>query len=635
MINRNYWVYDIETLKSCFTYSAINVDTEEIVQYVIHKDRSDYDELIKHLESCKGQIGFNNINFDYPIIHNFIKCVDGSMTRINTIDFVYGEAQRIIEEQNKVEFNATLSIKSKNVLIPQLDLFKLWHYNNKARRTSLKALEISMNYPNVMEMPIDHKRDDIRLDEIPSILEYNLNDVLATYEFYKRSLEKIDLRKELIKKYNIPCTNFSDSKIGEQLVLKLYCEKTGRDFWEVKELRTYRPRIDVNNLILPYINFKTKEFDDLLTFYKEQSITKTKGDLDYSVILKGFKYDFKSGGLHGCIKSGVYYSDDQYVIIDLDVASLYPSIGVLNELYPQHLGKAFCSIYKDILDQRVAAKKEGNMAISDALKLALNSVFGKSNDIHSFLFDPLYTMTTTVNGQLLLGMLAERLVLSIEDMTILQVNTDGITVRINKDHLELYYTICKHWERLTKLTLEFVEYQKMWIADVNNYGALTTTGKIKNKGKFEVEKMVGNEMAYHKDNSFKIIPIALERYFAKNIPIEETILKHDNIYDFCGRQKFTQDSYGETHTIKYDNTLNPYDYCEKQQRNTRYYISKPGVSFIKQYKKGTSEVINKGFQVTIFNNYIEQENYNIDYSYYIKECNKIIDVLETKQLELF
>ena len=139
MINRNLWVYDIETLKSCFTYSAINIDTLEKVQFVLHKDRFEILELVKHLEECKGQIGFNNLNFDYPIIHKILNNWKYWLAKYRDneeliIIEIYEEAQRIIEEQNKPEFNSIVAIKSKDVLIPQLDLFKLWHYNNKARR---------------------------------------------------------------------------------------------------------------------------------------------------------------------------------------------------------------------------------------------------------------------------------------------------------------------------------------------------------------------------------------------------------------------------------------------------------------------------------------------------------------------
>jgi len=50
------------------------------------------------------------------------------------------------------------------------------------------------------------------------------------------------------------------------------------------------------------------------------------------------------------------------------------------------------------------------MTLSDGLELSLNSVYGKSNDDHSFLEASLYTMKTTLNGQLMLSMLIEKLV---------------------------------------------------------------------------------------------------------------------------------------------------------------------------------------------------------------------------------
>lgn len=646
-MNRNVWVYDIETLKSCFTYTAINIDSEEIVKYVIHRERNDYSELIEHLNECKGQIGFNNLNFDYPIIHYMMNLYwklirnakhsflyDESEQEI--IELIYSKAQEIINAQEIYgSFYKNIAIRHSEVKIPQLDLYKIWHFNNAARATSLKALQIAINYPNVMESEVSHTKEDITLEEVDKILEYNLNDVLSTYEFYKKSLDKIQLRKDIRKTYGLPCANFSDVKIGETLLLSLYSELTDQFDHDVKKGRTYRDSINLNECIFPYIKFESKEFNALLTKLKSTVIVNTKGDFSESVIYKGFKYDFGTGGIHGCIKPGVYTSDDEYVIIDADVTSLYPSIAVLNRLYPQHLGEGFVDVYNNILNQRKQAKKEGKMSISDALKLSLNGAYGKSNSEDSFLYDPKFTMSITLNGQLMLAMLAERLVDNIPDITILQINTDGITVKLPITGyglmIERYYEICKKWEEDTKLELEYVEYSKMIIRDVNNYIAVKTDGKCKYKGAFEIDK------EYHKDPSFRIIRLALSDYFVKGIAVEETIKNHKNIYDFCGRQKFKSDSYGEIAWIDYDQSGNPYKQQQKQQRNVRYYISTGGSTFIKRYTKGTSEYINKGYTVTIFNKYKELpfDEYGINYSFYIKECYKEIEQIENKQLELF
>jgi len=322
-MNRNCYVYDIETLKSCFTYSAFNIDNNETVQYVIHKDRNDLIELITHLKKCKAQIGYNNINFDYTIIHyilNYYK--EWIIKEYNPsiiITEIYEKAQSLIEEQNKPQFNAINAIKLSDILIVQLDLFKLWHYNNKARSQSLKGLEVAMNYPNVMEMPIFHTKDDISIEEVDSILEYNLNDVMATYQFYKLSLDKIGLRNDLNAKYNLKCSNFPDSKIGEQLVLKLYCEATGLNPWDIKKLRSNRLKIALKDCIFDYIKFNTEEFNKIKDIFESLVITETKGSLEHSLIIKGFKYDYGLGGIHGCIKPGVYESNDEYIIIDCDV----------------------------------------------------------------------------------------------------------------------------------------------------------------------------------------------------------------------------------------------------------------------------------------------------------------------------
>lgn len=723
-------VYDIETLNSCYTYTDLDIDTKEIKQFVIHPRRNELNAFLDYYETVDLGVGFNNQGFDYPVIHfMFNKRKEwneelklGIIGVENIIHAIHGEAQRIIDLQNNpTGFFQTVAIKEEDSKVFQLDLFKVWHYNNKAKSTGLKGLEVSMNLDNVMEMTVDHKQFFISDEEIEEVLEYNKNDVIATHEFYLKSKDKIRLRKSIYQKYKLQCYNWNNGKIGEELILHLYCQQTGRNYWDVKKLRSYYNQIELKNCIPSNVFFTEKIFQNILDKFSSKVITmanleddslkKKEGEIG-TILYKDCEITYGIGGIHGVTKKGVYESDDKHIIKSLDVASLYPNLAIILGLYIKHLGEVFIKVYKEgIVDVRMAEKAkpkdQRDMVIIDGFKEAANIPYGKSGDKNSFLFDYNYTFSTTVAGQLYLTMLIERLGI-IPNMKLLMVNTDGMEVLIERKYEGLYSTICSQWEEDINLTLEFVDYNKMVIADVNNYLAFTTTGKVKNKGRFEVDKVVGDEPAYHKDNSFRVVPLALQQYFGYGIPVERTIKNHLNneygtiknhgILDFCGRQKFTKDSYGETIDIQigkkltvltpdnwkdfakkdgwrtlwnednwvkeewfghptidvdragidtkslYETLDSKYNYetnvlnSQKQQKITRYYIHSKGSTFIKRYLKGTSAFIHKGFQVRVMNKLIKKdtlEDYGVNITFYIKECYKEIDKIESKQLNLF
>ena len=84
----------------------------------------------------------------------------------------------------------------------------------------------------------------------------------------------------------------------------------------------------------------------------------------------------------------------------------------------------------------------------------------------SWLYDPQYTFTTTVNGQLMLTMLVED-ILSIPDTSLIQTNTDGATFLIDRAKEAVFNEKCKKWEEQTRLTLEYAEYKEMFVWDVS------------------------------------------------------------------------------------------------------------------------------------------------------------------------
>lgn len=381
----NVEVYDIETLSNCFTYTGYNTKENKWYQFVIHDSINQLGDLYDHIKNdLIMMVGFNNEKFDYPVLHwvltNATKLIRQSSDQI--AKDIYKEAQRII---NSSEYEV---IPDNKKFVPQTDLFLIWHYNNKARLTSLKDLEFAMNMSNIEEMPIHHTQY-VHEHQIQEILDYNKNDVEATYKFllvtlgqtdysiYKNK-NKIELREKLKRKFKIPCSNYPDVKIGEQLMLNLYARATNQNTRDLKEQRTNRDKIYLKDCIPSWCNIKSNEF---LEFYKtvcRTVVTGAKGEFQKSIIFHGIKFDFGLGGSHGCIKSGVYKSDENDVILDLDVSSLYPSIAKSLNLYPAHLGPEFMELYSQFIDARIAEKHkpkaERDNVLIEGYKLLLNGI---------------------------------------------------------------------------------------------------------------------------------------------------------------------------------------------------------------------------------------------------------------------
>lgn len=626
------WVYDIETLSNCFTYTAMQRETKEVIQFTIWKDTNELIPMVKHLASVRGLIGFNNQSFDYPVLHYILTeyktWLELSGDEITSL--IYKEAQEVI-------FDEWSGVKDIYVKIPQLDLFRIWHYNNKARMTSLKKLQIALRYDNVQDMPYKHYEEITTQEQVQEILDYNLNDVDATYEFYLKTIPKIELRKGLYERYGLKCMNYPDSKIGEDLMLKLYSDATDENPRHLRKLRTHRDSFKFAECLPDYTNFTTPEFKALQDYLMEIEVEELKGSFKYSFTYDDFQFDLGTGGIHGCIKSGVYRSTPTHIIVDIDVASLYPSLAIAMGLYPEHLGEEFCKVYEDgIIKPRLKAKKEGDKVMNLGFKLAANSVYGKSNSEYSWLYDPLYTLKTTLGGQLSLCMLSERLMTSVDDLTMLQINTDGLTAIIPRTEKRKFYEQCKAWEEETGLILEYAAYKQMIIRDVNSYIAQSVDGKLKYKGALKpYDEMIKDE-EYHKSLSQAIVQKAVAEYFLNDVSIEDTVMRSTDIYDFC---KTFNASHGWT-----CHTFNPEtEEVTQRQKTNRYFVSTDGEVFRKchtgeKYGYREIEIEAGGSLVTIFNKYEELPilDYNIDYDYYINECYKLvhkIDGTEERLLE--
>ena len=634
-------VYDIETLSNLFTYTGFDAKQKEWYQFVICNWRNETELLYNHLFRDKiCQVGFNNESFDYPVLHHFINHYDEykTMSGQEIAQDLYNKSQDIINQEFSV-------IADKNKYIRQIDLFKIWHYNNKARATSLKDLEVAMNMKNVEEMPIHHTHWCREGDE-ELILKYNLNDVEATYNFLLTTLgkteyslykgkNKIELRQKLNKKFNINCINMPDVRIGEYLMLQLYSRAIGANPYDIKQLRTPRSSIKLGDCIPKWCNIQSKEFNKFLNSIKNTTIKGEKGEFSISILFHGISFDFGTGGAHGCIKSGVYKSNEDLIIYDLDVSSLYPSVARSLRLYPEHLGPEFMNLYEKFIDDRVnekhKPKDQRDNVLIEGYKLLLNGTYGKSGEDTSFMFDRLYTYKTTIGGQCFICMWAERMAKACPELKFIQINTDGITIMLPRNKVDIIRQVNEQLTKETSLVIEEAFYKQMIIRDVNNYiseydDSTPEKEHLKLKGCFEIDK------EYHKDPSMRIVPLALKRYYIDNTPIEQTIRNHTNIFDFCLRLKINSKSKAYFKYLEDGKIIN-----KKLDRTTRYYISNSGGSIIKQFDESRFSGVNVGYSATLFNVYEEKpmKEYNINYNFYITEANKIKNAVSDGQLTLF
>ena len=611
-------VWDVETYPNVFTISAHHAHLPIEWSFEISDWRNDSGAIIQWIHWLKSigarMVGFNSIGFDYPVTHALCRMGQANARTL------YDKAQAIIESQDDNRWMHM--VKPTDRLVDQIDLFLIHHFDNRARSTSLKVLEFNMRADNISDLPFPIGTS-LTQDQLSVLRRYNRHDVLQTIQFYHHSTESIRFREELTARYQRDFMNHNDTKIGKDyFVMEL--EAAGVQCYDYgpqgrQPRQTRRPSIALKDAILPWIGFQEPEFQRVLEWLKEQTITETRGVFkDVVARVKGFEFVFGLGGIHGSVENEILESDEDSVIVDLDVTSYYPTLAIANGFYPQHLGRSFVDIYSHLFEQRKSYPK--GSPENAMLKLALNGVYGDSNNVFSVFYDPLFTMRITLNGQLLLCLLAE-MVMKIPDLRIIQCNTDGMTVRVPREYKRRLEIACEKWQEQTRLTLEQATYRRMCIRDVNNYLGQYETGKVKRKGAYEYE------MEWHQNHSALVVPKVAEKVLLEGAPIRETVENWPDIMDFMLRVKVPRSSSLVIEYREHGDQQHPL------QNTTRYLITKTGGHLFKQMpplkgKELWRQIgVEAGWKVTPCNDITEARGVEVDFDYYVQEVEKLVNGL--------
>ena len=577
----NIQIYDEECFPNIWTNMIHDLDSDLWYFFEV-SDRinqiEEYRSAMRHWNFTKArQVGFNNVGYDYPVSHAIMT----DPTIMNAAD-IFVVSKRIIDTPWENRWDNR--IWESQHIVEQIDLFLIHHFDNGSKSTNLKFLEFVMRLYSIQDLPfkpetfLTHEQMDI-------LIAYQKHDIFATEKFFYESLTAIEFRDELSRQHGKSYMNHNDGKIGESyfvrgLEAKGVAVPTGKN-----KIQTFREYIDIDEIIIPYITFDHPEFNKLLDQMRTERIFETKGANSWTATIDGFDYKIGLGGIHASVSGQIILADDEYEILDLDFASWYPHLSFNNNLYPQHMTAVFCEVYKDLYKERKTHKK--GTTLNGALKLALNVAYGDSNSPYSIFYDPKFTMSITINGQLILCMLADQLI-KIPNLQMIQCNTDGLTIKYPRKYKAQVKLIWKWIEEVTGIELEGAEYSKMIIRDVNNYIAVYTDGKTKNIGAYcydQTNRVSG--LSWNQDHGGLVIQKAACAALIHGTNVREFIMNHDDVFDFFLCTKVAKADKLTLHspiTWGGDVVLEGIA-TETLQNICRYYVSNTGGTLMKEMKR--------------------------------------------------
>lgn len=626
------FTYDLETFFNIFLFvGKFRGDSTPYI-FEVSERKSQRSELLQFLNYLTNanvlMAGFNNVGFDYEIIHDLLN---------NPYSFdytrAYNKGQEIITSfSNNDRFSNRT--RPSDRIIPQVDWYKINHFDNANKGTRLKDLQFAMRSPSLVDLPYD-PHSPLTSEQMDNLITYGWHDVTETEQFGEHCMHLLEMRQELLADGTLTgdVLNFADTKIGVEYLIK----KIGRPKCFIsgsKPRQSFRTTIPFKKVILPKTRFRTEPFDEVLQWFEKQVYECGEGVKPaLSTKLAGVDFDFGVGGVHASVESKIYRANDEMMILDVDVAGMYPAVAIANNFAPEHLGQDFLVAYKQLsIDRKQYAKGSSKNKV---LKLANNGVYGVSNNKYSCFFDPQYMLSVTLNGQLQLLQLAEALS-QIPRLELIQANTDGITAYLPRSYKYLFQLWCDEWQRDTGLSLEHADYQSMYIADVNNYIAVDTRGKVKRKGRYWYPTCIEDyEGVWNKDFSQLIVPKAASGVMIEGGTIAQYLMASVDPFDFMLRTKATGQSklyIGDKQTTK----------------TVRYYISTKGEPMSKTapptgvpgaYKKATKvsdsmyEKIMREIGPGVWDERIHTKNKSVHAErttdickgYLVKECNVASD----------
>ena len=645
-------------------------------RFVLYEDDdTDLFSLLYWLQQKADYFGYNNRKYDRLMLSALLMYYNQFDKPSKLITFLYETSQRVIRSSNNDTLwtdNFTSLILRNNVAFRDLDLFQIFrldHYHKSLKQTSINIKwynlkeyimppigdldrhyyherlpeakgmtdrELNIHYRNVFERFIPR-------EYLQEIADYNDNDVYIVAELIRMNQEEVLLRYRISEEYNVDVFSASRSTIADKVIVKLYSKYTGLHPKAFIDTKTIRRKILVSEILSDKIAFSTPELNDILSGIRSLTLRGEKGEFDREFTFMSTSYTIATGGLHSNEIPAVYVEDDEHIIVDRDVASYYPNMIRSLKVCQKHLiPKAWFRIADTIVDERLEHKhlakdkslddkeRDKHATAAACLKIVANAgIFGKMGSEKSFLCDKKAMYQVTINGQLFLLMLIEKLELA--GIHVISANTDGIVTIVPRELEQTADDICHWWEKHLGLELEFTYYTKYVTEGVNSYLTIKRGGSSKFKGRMN-PKMFLEDLS--KGYNSPIVAKCVTEYFINGTPVMETLRNAKSILDFCRTQNVNH-----KYRLEFTHVVDGKIVTDIVQRNTRFYISSTGGTLMKVESMGwnehNEEQVKKsslcaGQRVSICNTVDDTDisELNVNYLYYYNEAMAIIEPIE-------
>lgn len=645
-------------------------------RFVLYEDDdTDLFSLLYWLQQKADYFGYNNRKYDRLMLSALLMYYNQFDKPSKLITFLYETSQRVIRSSNNDTLwtdNFTSLILRNNVAFRDLDLFQIFrldHYHKSLKQTSINIKwynlkeytmppigdldrhyyherlpeakgmtdrELNIHYRNVFERFIPK-------EYLNEVADYNDNDVYIVAELIRMNQEEVLLRYRISEEYKVDVYSASRSTIADKVIVKLYSKFTGLHPKAFIDTKTIRRKILVSEILSDKIAFSTPELNDILSDIRSLTLRGEKGEFDREFTFMGTSYTIATGGLHSNEIPAVYVENSDSIIVDRDVASYYPNMIRSLKVCQKHLiPKAWFRIADTIVDERLEHKhlakdksldvmeRDKHATAAACLKIVANAgIFGKMGSEKSFLCDKKAMYQVTINGQLFLLMLIEKLELA--GIHVISANTDGIVTIVPRELEQTADDICHWWEKHLGLELEFTYYTKYVTEGVNSYLTVKRGGSSKFKGRMN-PKMFLEDLS--KGYNSPIVAKCVTEYFINGTPVMETLRNAKSILDFCRTQNVNH-----KYRLEFTHVVDGKIRTDVVQRNTRFYISSTGGTLMKVESMGwnerNEEQVKKsslcaGQRVSICNTVDDTDisELNVNYLYYYNEAMAIIEPIE-------